>query len=252
MMELCYPEIQYVPRTTLPFSSDFHSECWNILDPSSDHSDTISESHLFDTDPTPKSLDSPNPTIFPHVDNRSTLERCLAEILRADELEQSNFFTSAQPVDLIQITHFKPTDCTDEVQTQTPENINFHQVNQASIPSDSIPDYPILSESESLFHLSSTPEFDIEELNDEDIHDLETIFQTFGEPSINPYLLDFMIQNPSEKTCVCLEGLFNDNLDTHTHILWTTLIILLRMYLLKMSTHHLMSLNSSLSHFHFN
>ena len=116
MMELCYPEVQYVPRTTLPSSSDFNSECWNILDPSSDHSDTISESHLFDTDPTPKSLDSPNPTIFPHVDNRSTLERCLAEILRADELEQSTFSTSSQPMDPIQITNFEPTDCTDDIQ----------------------------------------------------------------------------------------------------------------------------------------
>ena len=95
LMELCYPEIQYVPRTTLPFHSDLHLENWFISDPSSDHSDTISKSYLSDTDPIPKSLDSPNPTIFPHVDNRSTLERCLAEILRADELEQSNLFTSA-------------------------------------------------------------------------------------------------------------------------------------------------------------
>ena len=66
--------------------------------------------------------------------------------------------------------------------------------------------------------MSSTPEFDIEELTDEDIHDLETIFQT-SEPSIHPYLLDFMIQDPTTKTCPCLDGLFNDDSDTHTHSL---------------------------------
>src|ERR1700722_13111461 len=57
MMELCYPEIQSVPCTTLPFHSNLHLENWYIPDPFSDHSDTISESHLSDTDPTSQSLD---------------------------------------------------------------------------------------------------------------------------------------------------------------------------------------------------
>ena len=146
----------------------------------------------------------PNPSILPHVDNRSTLEQCLDEILRADELEQSNLSTSVQPVELISI--------------QTSDIPEFHQVLPFSSPSDSIPDYPILSESESPIHLSSTPEFDIEELTDEDIHDLETIFQT-SAPSIHHYLLDFMIQDPTTNTCPCLDGSFNDDPDTHTHSL---------------------------------
>jgi len=157
------------------------------VNPVSIPSDSTSDYPIqFESEPTPNSLsqhtefehERPSPTIFPHVDNRSTLEQCLAEILRADELEQSN-----------------------------------HQMNQTSIPSDSIPDYHIPSESESLFHFSSAPEFDIEELNTEDIHDLETIFQTL-EPSINPYLLDFMIQDPTRKSCTCLDEWSNDDLNT--------------------------------------
>jgi hypothetical protein len=89
----------------------------------------------------------PNPTIFPHVDNRSTVERCLAEILRAEELEQSFSSTSSEP---------------DDTQIQTPDISECHQVNPVSISSDSAFSDTISSESEPLsFHLSTPTQFEI-------------------------------------------------------------------------------------------
>jgi len=97
-----------------------------------------------------------NPTTY--VDTRSTLDKCLDEILKAEALDEilnqsieSNFDTSIHSMDPIQIDNSQTTYCIEEqvsdsliaflnllvsdpIPNQTPESYHFHQVNQDFIP----------------------------------------------------------------------------------------------------------------------